>query len=75
MTKELEPYDAFPNAPGLSKELGLTRRADGKAPPQFNEKGWRWCSICNAHSVPREDCDTCAVGSYVRSHKKKEQAR
>jgi hypothetical protein len=63
----IEPFDAFPNAPGLSHDLGLTRRTDGKVPPQYNEKGWRWYSICSLHRESSPDCNLCSVGSYVNN--------
>ena len=61
---ELVPHDAFPNAPGLSAELGLTQRKDGQVPPEYNEQGWKWYSICSKHQHPREGCDICSVGGY-----------
>ena len=64
----LEPYDAFPNAPGLSDELGLVR-AD-TLPPFFNEEGEAWYSICSRHQRGAEDCPLCRVGSYSKPSKR-----
>lgn len=50
---DLEPYDAFPNAPGLSKHLGLQK---SDTPParfapytaeQFAEAIWYWKDKCS----------------------------
>lgn len=66
--------DAFPNAPGLSKALGLTR-AD-KTPPAFKGEGadrmW-WASICSAHREPADGCRLCRVGCYVPCNKSGER--
>ena len=64
MSTELEAYDAFPNAHGLSEELGLTRREDGTVPPRYDGQGRQWMSICSMHYEPKEGCSLCAVGSY-----------
>lgn len=57
-----EPHDAFPNAPGLSKELGLHKA--NRLPPEYNAQGHRWYSICSAHQKPEEGCPRCLVGNY-----------
>ena len=64
------PTDAFPRAPGLSEELGLTR-ADC-LPARFDAQGREWFSICSRHQHPALGCRTCLVGSYekVRKYRK-----
>lgn len=71
MNEEMTDYDAFPNAPGLSADLGLQRRKDGDVPPLYDERGWRWHSICSAHRGPHEGCPRCAVGSYAPDTQKR----
>lgn len=64
MKQPYEEVDAFPNAPGLSKTLGLTQADD--VPKRFRGWGpWReqWFSVCSAHQIP-SDCPRCRVGSY-----------
>ena len=54
------PVDAFPNAPGLSRELGLIPYA-GPRP------GVEWYSICSGHSPKSQidpNCPRCMVGTY-----------
>ena len=62
------PTDAFPRAPGLSEELGLTRAES--LPPPLDAQGRQWLSICSRHQFPGvEGCRLCLVGSYEKVHK------
>jgi hypothetical protein len=65
MRQPYEPVDAFPNAPGLSKKLGLTQ-ADRLPKPVRGWGPWksRWCSICSKHRDGDEHCNLCRTGSY-----------
>jgi hypothetical protein len=58
---QLEPVDAFPNAPGLSAHLGLHRAT---TLPPLHKDGLRWFSVCSAHQTPTEGCERCLVGTY-----------
>jgi hypothetical protein len=58
-------YDAFPNAPGLSKKMGLTQATD--VPKMVIGWGpWKkeWYSICSAHHDVKPNCPRCMVGGY-----------
>jgi hypothetical protein len=62
-----DEFDAFPNAPGLSKKLGLSQH--DTLPPPFTGWGpWKrtWLSICSCHHPSHQDpeCDLCRTGSY-----------
>ena len=59
---KLEPYDAFPNAEGLSQRLDLHKA--NKLPPRFDSQGRYWYSICSIHQDGADDCDLCLIGSY-----------
>lgn len=63
--KKFNEYDAFPNAPGLSKALGLTK--SDEVPIEIIGYGpWkkRWYSICSQHRHIAKNCDICLCGSY-----------
>ena len=64
MKKNKIYYDAFPNTPGLSKKLGLTKNENPQAfiGKWFNKK--QWYSICSKHREPNKDCSICKVGNY-----------
>lgn len=59
------PIDAFPNAPGLSKQMGLVkqkgllRQKKGIWPFRYH-----FYSICSRHRNPSPECDLCAIGSW-----------
>lgn len=58
-------YDGFPNAPGLSEKMGLTKAT---SVPK-DTVGWgpwkrRWYSVCSRHGEVKADCNCCMVGSY-----------
>lgn len=65
--KKYPDTNAFPNAPGLSKSLGLTQA--NEVPKQVIGWGpwkYRWHSICSKHHSSQRniDCKMCLCGSY-----------